>query len=124
MKPKPRLFDIAANLADESYVKDLPNVFQRAKDYNVDRLLFGGTYLEDSQKSYDLSLANDKYYCTVGLHPCRATEPTLQKNSTEEYFAKLEEIIKKAKPGKIVAIGECGLDYDRFMYASKETQLK
>jgi TatD DNase family protein len=34
----------------------------------------------------------------------------------------LEVILGKVK-SKLVAIGECGLDYDRFHYSSKEQQL-
>ena len=35
----------------------------------------------------------------------------------------MEELIVEHKD-KIIAIGECGLDYDRFNYSSKEDQLK
>ena len=43
----------------------------------------------------------------------------------EKYFAKIRAILlDKEKRAKIVAIGECGLDYDRFEYASKEAQMR
>lgn len=35
----------------------------------------------------------------------------------------MEQLLEQHKD-HIVAIGECGLDYDRFHYADKETQLK
>lgn len=37
------------------------------------------------------------------------------------YFEKMRAILlDETKRGKMVAIGECGLDYDRFEYAGKE----
>ena len=42
----------------------------------------------------------------------------------KEYFNDIREILKSAPINKIIAIGECGLDYDRIEYADKETQLK
>lgn len=39
-----------------------------------------------------------------------------------EYYAKIEDFLHKVEQKhKVVAIGECGLDYDRFEYADKET---
>ena len=124
MKAKFRLFDIAANVADERYVADLTHVLSRAKVYGVEKLLMGGTYLEDSQRSYELSLLDPNYYCTAGIHPCRAAQHIQEHKTLEEYFASIEKIIQAATKGKLVAVGECGLDYDRFTYADKESQLK
>jgi Tat protein secretion system quality control protein TatD with DNase activity len=40
----------------------------------------------------------------------------------QSYFAKIEEMLNSFEhKHKFVAIGECGLDYDRFEYADKET---
>jgi Tat protein secretion system quality control protein TatD with DNase activity len=36
----------------------------------------------------------------------------------DDYYAQC------SKKEKYIAIGECGLDYDRFEYADKETQLR
>ena len=43
--------------------------------------------------------------------------------SLEEHFNEIHEICLNHKD-KIIAIGECGLDYDRLNYSSKEDQLK
>jgi len=124
MESKIKLFDIAANLADESFKPDINNVFARAKKYGVEKLLMAGTYIEDSKRSYELSLLDSDYYCTAGIHPCRATQPIVEKKTYEEYFAELEKLIENANKEKLVAVGECGLDYDKFSYADKESQLK
>lgn len=40
----------------------------------------------------------------------------------EDHFEQLEALIREAGP-KCVAIGECGLDYDRLTYSDRDTQL-
>jgi Tat protein secretion system quality control protein TatD with DNase activity len=38
-----------------------------------------------------------------------------------DYITKIDELISSSdRKDKFVAIGECGLDYDRFEYANKE----
>ena len=40
----------------------------------------------------------------------------------ERYIKKIEEVIDSSKrKDKFIAIGECGLDYDRLEHADKET---
>ena len=76
-----------------------------------------------------MSLGSEDFYCTIGVHPCRANEPFKDIKDGEskaeylqKYIQKIEEILESSiKKEKFVAIGECGLDYDRFEYADKET---
>lgn len=124
MEAKTKYFDIAANLADERYEDDIDQVLLRAKKYGVEKLLFAGTHLKDGKKSYELSLKDPNYYCAAGIHPCRASQYIHDKMTFEEYAAEIEKLIKEAKEGKVIAVGECGLDYDRFKFASKEQQMK
>jgi Mg-dependent DNase len=47
----------------------------------------------------------------------------MQTVKEEDYFQKLSELVVKCG-NKCVAIGECGLDYDRLHFADKNTQLR
>ena len=146
-----KLFDIAANLSDERYKgeyyggklhePDFDLVIQRANQYGVRKFLFGVGYFQDQVDSYELSLKSDDFYCMFGVHPCRAREPFIdyekfreeekeaQDLSSDEvvtrYIKKMDDYYAQcSKKEKYIAIGECGLDYDRFEYADKETQLR
>ena len=128
---KLKFFDIAANLSDNQFYgiyygkkvheDDHDSVIARAKKHGVDKFLFVGGYYEDTVKSLKLCKEfKNSGYSTLGIHPCRADE--ILKNE-EEYYEKMELLYKENK-NSIVAIGECGLDYDRLHYSKKETQLK
>lgn len=70
----------------------------------------------------ELAKTNPNLYSTVGCHPTRCDEFEKSKNP-DEY---LNELLKVAQenPDKIVAIGECGIDYDRLHFCPKEVQMK
>jgi TatD DNase family protein len=66
----------------------------------------------------------DHLYCTVGVHPTRANEFGINDGQANDYLQQLLTVAKDGQAkGKIVAIGECGLDYDRLQFCSKEVQL-
>jgi TatD DNase family protein len=56
----------------------------------------------------------------VGCHPthCDKFEP-----NSERYLNELLQLAQEGmKKGHVVAIGECGLDYDRIQFCNKLTQ--
>ena len=54
---------------------DFDIVIKRANDYGVRKFLFAAGYLHDAEDSYSLAMKSEDFYCTVGVHPCRAKEP-------------------------------------------------
>lgn len=56
----------------------------------------------------------ERLFCTVGVHPTRCSELEEHPEGSETYMAALLDVILEGKHiGKVVAVGEMGLDYDR-----------
>lgn len=116
---------------------DWDAIIGRARRYGVQKFLFAAGTLPDAKLSLKLSIGKEDYFSTIGVHPCRALEPlgkakdqndpsvADQNKNLQKYFKEIREVLRdKTNEGKLVAIGECGLDYDRFDYADKESQLQ
>jgi TatD DNase family protein len=71
---------------------------------NVTRLIAVGDTLPDSKKALELAGRHDKVWATIGLHPHQA-------GHYQNDAAKQDEFSQLASGKKVVAIGECGLDY-------------
>ena len=71
--------------------------------------------VEGYTRRFDRPNAALTVYGTAGIHPHNADE------ARTKDFDKLEQIL--SRNSKMVAVGECGLDYDR-MYSTRENQIR
>ncbi|ETI47161.1 hypothetical protein, variant 6 [Phytophthora nicotianae] len=109
---------------------DLTAILARAKTFGVDKIIVTGGNLEESHKALQLAKEHEgnglpQLFSTVGVHPTRCSEFEANGKDPDTYFAELLAVCEQGqKEGKVVAIGECGLDYDRLEFCDKATQLK
>ncbi len=113
------MIDSHTHLYWESFQQDFEEVLDRAIGVGVTHIINIGVDLETSQKAIKQALrqaqgkqGSIKIYATVGYHPNDAADslPHLDDVSIHKTIGDLENLCKDF-PKKIVAIGECGLDY-------------
>jgi TatD DNase family protein len=104
------LIDTHCHLEMDAFDQDREEVIQRARDAGIEAMITIGSDLKGNIGGFELSGKYDFIYSSVGFHPHDA------KDFTEEIFSKIKEwAINSGKGhgvrGKVVAIGEIGLDY-------------
>lgn len=98
------LIDTHAHLDFPEFDKDQEQVIQQAKKAGIERIINVGSHLQACKKSVELAQKYDFIYAAVGIHPHDAQDI--------ENTKKFAETLKKlAQKPKVVAIGECGLDF-------------
>lgn len=114
-----KLIDIHAHLDFKDYDADRAEVIRRAREAECG-VINVGVDLETSKAVIKLAEENELMWATVGLHPTDADEQgsTLL---TDELWQELEKL---AGHEKVVAIGECGLDYFKRGGGSLEVGMK
>lgn len=95
--------DTHCHIHEESYAES-ERALKDAHQQGITRLICVGTDEKTSAEAVAFASSHDNVWASVGLHPHDAT-------SGIEAVQELEKLIKSAPKGKIVAIGECGLDY-------------
>lgn len=122
LKAPSSIADIGLNLAHRDFKDDLESVLRKAMDSNVTLCVCTGTSMKSSAEVLRLAKKMKgpsekavQLYTTVGIHPHDAK--TFDKEKT---IAKMEEL---AKDEHVVAIGECGIDYDR-MFSPADVQVE
>jgi TatD DNase family protein len=101
------LVDIGVNLEHRSFERDRAEVIKRAANAGVTTLVLTGTSVRTSERV--LQLAEEappdvKMYSTAGVHPHDA------RTCNDGTIATLRQL---AQNPRVVAIGECGLDFNR-----------
>ena len=108
------LVDIGANLAHDSFDDDRDAVLERAVEAGVTRIVVTGSSDDSNRRAARLARDHPGFlYATAGVHPHHASD----------YEEDSEALIRQlAADGRIVAIGECGLDYFR-NFSPRDAQL-
>lgn len=108
------LIDTHAHLDFKEFDQDRDQVIQRAFKEGIRKIVNVGCNLERSKNSIKLAQNYRQIYASVGVHPYDVGKYSRQILRTE--------LEKLAKQDKVVAIGECGLDY--FRLEKKEERKK
>lgn len=98
------LIDTHAHLNFGAFAKDLEVVVGQAQEAGVGKIINVGADLDSSQKAVAIAQKYKSCFASVGIHPHHARNHGNMANS-------VETLKKLAKNPKVVAIGECGLDY-------------
>jgi TatD DNase family protein len=122
LEPVPKFFDAHGHLNFVAYKDDRADVIQRALDAGVWVNVVG----TQKDTSKDAVVLAEKYpegvYATIGLHPIHTDKSYHDKEELgdegKEFTSRGEEFDydyykKLAESSRVVAIGECGLDYYR-----------
>lgn len=82
----------------KQFLEDPTDVIRKAKENGVGKMICVGTNLEDSKQAIEIANTFEGIFASVGIHP----------EETCEDWSEFEKLILEPK---VVAIGECGLDY-------------
>jgi len=117
-------FDIHSHLESSKFDKDREEVISRMKDEGIFTITVG-TDLENSKKAVRLADKYENIFASIGLHP-NDTRPTFEKvdgGQAPEDFNE-EDYIELVKNQKVVAIGECGLEFFRLGEDAENEKLR
>ena len=105
------IIDTHCHLDFPEFKNDLDNVIDNAHANNVQYLINVASSLEGCYNGKELSSKYENMFYTLGIHPHYA------KDVTDNDYAKIKELLGDKR---IVAIGEIGLDYFRYLSPKKE----
>ncbi len=96
----PQFFDIHSHLNFKDYESDFADVLARLKDTNTHTIVVG-TDTGSSQRAVEIAEKYAEVHACIGVHPVD--------NPTRNF--ELDKFDSLANHPKVVAIGECGLDF-------------
>jgi TatD DNase family protein len=94
--------DTHCHLDFPDFDSDRDEVIGRARDGGVGKIINIGCDLERAKKSLEIANKHDFVFSSIGLHPQEAEK------GDDKFFSEMEKLLQEPK---VVAIGECGLEY-------------
>lgn len=105
------LIDTHAHIHFDEYKNDLDEVLQNCAENKVTKTITVGTDEENSKDALEFCYNNDfgkiKIYASAGIHPHDA------ERGDDSLLTLKELVLDGGYSDKLIAIGECGLDYYR-----------
>ncbi|KAI3632073.1 hypothetical protein MIR68_009909 [Amoeboaphelidium protococcarum] len=130
MQKMVQIIDIAVNVTDQMFRgayhgkrvhgEDFKLMIDRAHQVGVTGILATGTSLKSSRQCIEVCKQYSNMFCTVGVHP---TESQTFLKDPDGHLHQLKQLIQQ-NPNQVIAVGECGLDYDRLQFCPKDIQYK
>jgi TatD DNase family protein len=108
-----KYIDVHCHVQFEPYDADRDELLARMREREVGGIVVGVDY-DSSRKAIALAEAHDHLFATIGLHP----------NYEDKEWYEVEKYRELAKSNKVVAVGECGLDFYRPAHLTDEVKRK
>jgi TatD DNase family protein len=109
-----KLVDTHAHIHFDDYGLDAGQTIADSASEGVDKIILVGCTLEDSSLGVQFVQNNIHCWASIGIHPHESVHYFDQ-------FEKLSTFSALATKNRVVAIGECGLDY-YYMHSDKQSQ--
>jgi len=124
-------FDSHTHLNLAAFDEDREEIIKKALEQGVFMINVGTCY-ETSKKAVEIAQQYENCWATVGLHPSHTIPTKIDKNElaintngnvseAETFNEKFELLLKESK---VIAIGECGLDYSYLKDFSEKDRIK
>jgi TatD DNase family protein len=119
-------FDTHTHVNFEAFKADAADVLKRAQQAQT-WLINVGTQFDTSRSAVEMANQNEGTYAAIGLHPIHTYQQLVDEEETrfrtrEESFD--ETLYTELLNKKVVAVGECGLDYFRLPEDNREDAIK
>jgi len=99
------IFETHAHFDDKRFDEDRDEILSNLENYGIEHVINIGADLRGCRASIDLANKYDRVYASLGVHPDEIA------GLTDSDYEWMEQNAKKNS--KVIAIGECGLDYFR-----------
>ena len=123
------MIDTHCHLNFRAFKDDASEVIARAQAVGVSQMILVGSQWSTNERGVVMAKENEALYAAIALHPVHLFE--MEVDEDEDHFTTRAEVFDYDKyktlalsSPKVIAIGECGLDYFHFPEGGAWRKLK